>query len=221
VYALPISLETAVLPGGYAHDGQLTTQFHDRHFTIDTAELPLKGPHNALNMLAATLAAQSVNVPDEAIAEGLRTFKNAAHRMEPAGTINDIRFINDSKATNVDSVFYALSSMDAPTIWIAGGQDKGNDYSQLDEVVHKQVKALICLGKDNKKLVDYFGDKVATIRETQDVNEAVQLALEIGQPGDIAILSPACASFDLFKNYEDRGNQFKNAVISKQLTVTS
>ncbi len=212
VYALPISLETAVSPGGYAHDGQLTARFRDRTFTIDTADLPLKGPHNALNMLAAILAAQSVNVPDEAIGQGLRTFQNAAHRMEPAGTVKGIRFINDSKATNVDSVFYALSSMDAPTIWIAGGQDKGNDYSQLDAVVRQHVKALICLGVDNKKLVEYFGDKLAVIRETQDIREAVQLALDLGQPGDIAILSPACASFDLFKNYEDRGNQFKLAV---------
>jgi len=212
VYAIPISLETTVTPGGYAQDGQLVTQFRERHFSVGTADLPLKGPHNALNMLAATLAAQSMNVPDEAITEGLRSFENAAHRMEPAGTINGIRFINDSKATNVDSVFYALSSMDAPTIWIAGGQDKGNEYSQLDEVVGQHVKALICLGKDNKKLVDYFGDKLVTIRETQDVREAVQLALELGQPGDIAILSPACASFDLFKNYEDRGNQFKACV---------
>ena len=212
VYALPISLEEAVSPGGYANDGTLTTSFQERTFSIDTAELPLKGPHNALNMLAATLAAQSVNVPDEAIIEGLRTFQNAAHRMEPAGTLNGVRFINDSKATNVDSVFYALSSMDAPTIWIAGGQDKGNDYSQLDAVVHEHVKALICLGKDNKKLVDYFGDKLALIRETQDVREAVKMALDLGQPGDVALLSPACASFDLFKNYEDRGNQFKQAV---------
>ncbi|MBO0950472.1 UDP-N-acetylmuramoyl-L-alanine--D-glutamate ligase [Fibrella forsythiae] len=212
VYTVPISLETATSPGGYAHNGQLTTRYRDRSFTIDTASLPLQGPHNALNMLAAILAAQSVNVPDEAISEGLRTFRNAAHRMEPAGVINGIKFINDSKATNVDSVFYALSSMHAPTIWIAGGQDKGNDYSQLDEVVGQRVKALICLGKDNKKLVDYFNDKVDTIRETQDVTEAIQLALELGQPGDMAILSPACASFDLFKNYEDRGNQFKAAV---------
>lgn len=212
VYTLPISLETAVSPGGYVHDGQLSTRFRDRTFSINTAELPLKGPHNALNMLAAVLAAQSVNVPDEAITDGLGMFQNAAHRMEPAGIINGIRFINDSKATNVDSVFYALSSMDAPTIWIAGGQDKGNDYSQLDDVVGEHVKALVCLGKDNKKLVDYFGDKLSIIRETQDVAEAVQLALELGQPGDVALLSPACASFDLFKNYEDRGNQFKAAV---------
>ncbi|NID11519.1 UDP-N-acetylmuramoyl-L-alanine--D-glutamate ligase [Fibrivirga algicola] len=216
VYTIPISLKTSVTPGGYVQEGRLVAQFRERHFSAETVDLPLKGPHNALNMLAAILAAQSMNVPDNAILEGLRSFKNAAHRMEPAGTINGIRFINDSKATNVDSVFYALSSMDAPTIWIAGGQDKGNEYSQLDEVVGQHVKALICLGKDNKKLVDYFSDKLVTIRETQDVREAVQLALELGQPGDIAILSPACASFDLFKNYEDRGNQFK-ACVAEQI----
>ncbi|MEZ0485661.1 UDP-N-acetylmuramoyl-L-alanine--D-glutamate ligase [Fibrella aquatica] len=221
VYALPISLETISLPGGYAQNGQLTTRFRDRNFTIDTADLPLKGPHNALNMLAAILAAQSMNVPDKAIADGLHSFENASHRMEPVGTINGIQFINDSKATNVDSVFYALSSMNTPTIWIAGGQDKGNDYSQLDEVVGQHVKALICLGKDNQKLVGYFGDKLPEIRETQQVGEAIQLALALGQPGDTVLLSPACASFDLFKNYEDRGNQFKNAVISKQQPVSN
>lgn len=212
VYTLPISLKMAVSPGGYVATSKLITRFRNHTFSIDATDLPLKGPHNALNMLAATLAAQSMNVSEQAISEGLRTFQNAAHRMEPVGTIKDIRFINDSKATNVDSVFYALSSMDSPTIWIAGGQDKGNDYSQLDDVVQQHVKALICLGKDNKKLVDYFGDKVAVIRETQDVREAVQLALELGKPGDVALLSPACASFDLFNNYEDRGNQFKQAV---------
>ena len=216
VYALPISLETAVSPGGYVRNGQLTTQFRDRTFAIDTASLPLQGPHNSLNMLAAILAAQSMNVPEEAIAEGLRTFQNAPHRMEAVGSVNvrhgQIRFINDSKATNVDSVFYALSSMNAPIIWIAGGQDKGNDYSQLDEVVRQRVKALICLGKDNQKLIDHFGDKLTTIRQTQDVHEAVQIALELGHAGDVVLFSPACASFDLFKNYEDRGNQFKEAV---------
>ncbi|WP_375443603.1 UDP-N-acetylmuramoyl-L-alanine--D-glutamate ligase [uncultured Fibrella sp.] len=214
VYALPISLVTAVSPGGYLHDGLLSTRFRDRSLSIHSAALPLKGPHNALNMLAAILAAQSMNVPDQAIINGLGTFQNAAHRMEPAGVINKIRFINDSKATNVDSVFYALSSMNSPTIWIAGGQDKGNDYSQLDGVIAQHVKALICLGKDNRKLIDYFGNKIATVRETQDVAEAVQIAIELGQPGDVALLSPACASFDLFKNYEDRGNQFKAVVES-------
>ena len=216
VYALPISLTDQPLPGGYVANGQLMACFRERTCQIALAGLPLKGPHNSLNMLAAIMAAMSVNVPDEAIREGLCTFQNAAHRMEPAGTINvrdgQVFFINDSKATNVDSVFYALSSMDAPTIWIAGGQDKGNEYSALDAVVQQHVKALVCLGKDNQKLVDHFSSILATVRQTQDVREAVQLALSLAQPGDVVLFSPACASFDLFRNYEDRGEQFKHAI---------
>ncbi|SFD10949.1 UDP-N-acetylmuramoyl-L-alanine--D-glutamate ligase [Spirosoma endophyticum] len=209
---LPISLQTRVAPGGYLADGQLISQFKEHTFAIAQAETPLRGPHNAINMLAAILAAQSVSITNEAIETGLKTFQNAAHRLEPAGTINGITFINDSKATNVDSVFYALASMDAPTIWIAGGQDKGNDYSQLDDLVRQKVKALICLGVDNHKLIDYFGDKVSAIYETQQITDAIAKGLEWGQTGDVVLLSPACASFDLFKNYEDRGNQFKAAV---------
>ncbi|MBN8824716.1 MULTISPECIES: UDP-N-acetylmuramoyl-L-alanine--D-glutamate ligase [unclassified Spirosoma] len=212
VNRLPVSLLTAVSPGGYLENGQLITANKNRSFAIAQADTPLRGPHNAINMLSAMLAAQSVGVSNEALAQGLKTFQNAAHRLEPAGTIHGIQFINDSKATNVDSVFYALSSMDAPTVWIAGGLDKGNDYSQLDELVKQHVKALICLGIDNHKLVDYFGSKIPTIYETQSVADAVAKGLELAQPGEIVLLSPACASFDLFKNYEDRGNQFKAAV---------
>ncbi|GAB3030702.1 UDP-N-acetylmuramoyl-L-alanine--D-glutamate ligase [Spirosoma pulveris] len=212
VQKLPISLQSTPSPGGYLVNGQLTARAQTNSFFIQQNETPLRGPHNALNMLAAILAAQSVGVTSEAIETGLKTFQNAAHRLEPAGTINGIQFINDSKATNVDSVFYALSSMDAPTIWIAGGQDKGNDYGQLDELVSQKVKALICLGVDNHKLVDHFGSKIPLIYETQDVTDAIRKGLELGQPGDVVLLSPACASFDLFKNYEDRGNQFKAAV---------
>ena len=209
---LPISLQTVVSPGGYLIDGQLVTKNKAYSFSLPQIDTPLRGPHNALNMLAAVLAAQSVGVANDAIETGLKTFQNAAHRLEPAGTINEIQFINDSKATNVDSVFYALSSMDAPIIWIAGGLDKGNDYTQLDEVVRQKVKALICLGVDNHKLIDYFGKTISSIYETQDVNDAIAKGLEWGKPGDVVLLSPACASFDLFKNYEDRGNQFKAAV---------
>lgn len=212
VNRLPISLKATPSPGGYLSDGELITQNKHHSFSISQSDTPLRGPHNALNMLAAILAAQSVGVTNDIIEAGLKSFQNAAHRLEPAGTINGVQFINDSKATNVDSVFYALSSMDAPTIWIAGGQDKGNDYSQLDELVRKKVKALICLGVDNHKLVDYFGDTVSSIYETQDIADAVAKGLEWGNPGDVVLLSPACASFDLFKNYEDRGNQFKTAV---------
>lgn len=212
VNRLPISLETAVSPGGYFADGQLRATNGGQAFEMSQTETTLRGPHNAINTLAAVLAAQSVGVPNEAIAQGLKTFENAPHRLEPAGTINGVQFINDSKATNVDSVFYALSSMNAPVIWIAGGLDKGNDYAQLDEQVRQKVKALICLGIDNHKLVDYFSNRVSTLYETQDIREAVANGLALGQPGDVVLLSPACASFDLFKNYEDRGNQFKEAV---------
>ncbi|RIV27301.1 UDP-N-acetylmuramoyl-L-alanine--D-glutamate ligase [Fibrisoma montanum] len=216
VRQLPVSLETRPVPGGYLSNGLLTAQCGDRSFTIVQDETPLRGPHNAINMLAAVLAALSVGVSDAAIAEGLRTFQNAPHRLEPAGTINGVQFINDSKATNVDSVFYALSSMTSPTIWIAGGQDKGNDYSQIEELVRRKVKALVCLGADNHKLVAFFEGKVPVIYETQRVQDAVAKGLTLGQPGDVVLLSPACASFDLFKNYEDRGNQFKAAVQALQ-----
>ncbi|MFD2932759.1 UDP-N-acetylmuramoyl-L-alanine--D-glutamate ligase [Spirosoma flavum] len=212
VNMLPISLQVALSPGGYVTNGQLITTNNEHSFSILQSDTPLRGSHNAINMLAAILVAQSVGVENDAIEAGLKTFQNAAHRLEPAGTVDGIQFINDSKATNVDSVFYALSSMDAPTIWIAGGLDKGNDYSQLDEVVRRKVKALICLGVDNHKLVDYFGGTISSIYETQDIADAIAKGLEWGKPGDVVLLAPACASFDLFKNYEDRGNQFKAAV---------
>ncbi len=212
VNQLPVSLQAAVSPGGYLLDGQIITKTNHQSFAIAQADTPLRGPHNAINMLTAVLAAQSVGVSNEAIDTGLKTFRNAAHRLEPVGKVNGIQFINDSKATNVDSVFYALSSMDAPVIWIAGGLDKGNDYSQLDESVRQKVKALICLGVDNHKLVDYFGSTISSVYETQRVADAIAKSLEWAQPGDVVLLSPACASFDLFKNYEDRGNQFKEAI---------
>ena len=212
VNRLPVSLESMVAPGGSWQDGELVATYGSSVFRMAMTDTTLRGPHNAINTLAAVLAAQSVGIANEAIAEGLITFQNAAHRLEPTGTVNGVQFINDSKATNVDSVFYALSSMEAPTIWIAGGQDKGNDYSQLDEVVRQKVKALICLGADNHKLTDYFGSVISSIYQTQSVTDAVAKGLEWGQPGDVVLLSPACASFDLFKNYEDRGNQFKAAV---------
>ncbi|UHG90870.1 UDP-N-acetylmuramoyl-L-alanine--D-glutamate ligase [Spirosoma oryzicola] len=212
VNKLPISLQATPSPGGFFQNGQLTATLGDSSFQMAMTDTTLRGPHNAINTLAAVLAAKAVGIDNESITEGLKTFQNAAHRLEPAGTINDVQFINDSKATNVDSVFYALSSMEAPTIWIAGGQDKGNDYSQLDEVVSRKVKALICLGIDNQKLINYFGNKIPAIYETQQITDAVAKGLEWAQPGDAVLLSPACASFDLFKNYEDRGNQFKAAV---------
>jgi UDP-N-acetylmuramoylalanine--D-glutamate ligase len=209
---LPISLIDTPKPGAYLNDGLLVVNNGYQSFEIALTDLPLKGKHNAINMLAATLAAQSVGVKPEAVREGLQTFQNAAHRLEPAGEINGVQFINDSKATNVDSVYYALESMTTPVVWIAGGLDKGNEYDQLAPLVREKVKALICLGKDNRKLVDYFSDRVPALFETQDINEAVAKGLALANPGDTVLLSPACASFDLFRNYQDRGDQFKEAV---------
>jgi UDP-N-acetylmuramoylalanine--D-glutamate ligase len=211
---LPISFLKKEMNGGFFHDGVLHLTRHPRTFDISADELPIKGPHNAINAMAATLAAMAVGLTDEQIKTGLLTFQNAAHRLEPVEKINGIQFINDSKATNVDSVFYALNIYDTPIIWIAGGLDKGNDYTQIESLVRQKVKALICLGKDNSKLLSFFTPIVPIVIETQDVKEAVQHALSLGQPNDVALLSPACASFDLFKNYEDRGDQFKATVRS-------
>ena len=214
VNQLPISFLKKEKNGGFFHDGVLHLTRHPRTFDISADELPIKGPHNAINAMAATLAAMAVGLTDEQIKTGLTTFQNAAHRLESVEEINGIRFINDSKATNVDSVFYALNSYDTPIIWIAGGLDKGNDYTQIASLVRKKVKALICLGKDNSKLLSFFTPIVPIVIETQDMKEAIQYALSLGQPNDVALLSPACASFDLFKNYEDRGDQFKATVRS-------
>jgi len=183
---------------------------------IDLKSAPIQGPHNAINMSAAILAAQAVGISLEKIKELLPSFHNAPHRLEPCGLSNGVQFINDSKATNVDAVFYALNSFNQPIILILGGVDKGNEYEVLDKLVKKKVKGLICLGKDNEKLMTHFSDLCEAIFPTDDLQIAVQKALEWGHEGDVVLLSPACASFDLFKNYEDRGDQFKHIV--SQLT---
>lgn len=181
-------------------------------FAIAQSETTLKGPHNLINTMAAATAAYLAGVSVENIRSGLKTFVNAPHRLESVGVINGVEFVNDSKATNVDSVVYALGSYEKPLIWIAGGIDKGNDYNLIKDAVKKKVKALICLGKDNDKLKKSFGDVVPVIRETQSIKELVGMALDLATEGDVVLLSPACASFDLFKNYEDRGDQFRSAV---------
>jgi UDP-N-acetylmuramoylalanine--D-glutamate ligase len=209
----PVSLVNAVRPGGYVEDGKLVVNTGAASFSIGMAGLPLRGSHNTINMLAAALAASWAGAPTAAIEAGMRSFQNAPHRLETVTTVNGVTYVNDSKGTNVDSVFYALSSMTAPTVWIAGGQDKGNDYAPLDGIVRKQVKALVCLGKDNSLLINHFKGLIPTLIETQDVTEAVRLAQELAAPGEVVLLSPACASFDLFRNYIDRGEQFKAAVM--------
>lgn len=202
------------------YDGErMSFNLNGASFKIAQSETTLKGPHNLINTMAAVSAASLAGVSLESIQTGLITFKNAPHRLEPVGIIRGVEFINDSKATNVDSVVYALGSYDKPLVWIAGGVDKGNDYNLIKEDVKKKVKTLICLGKDNEKLKKAFGDVVPQIRETQSVTDLVRIALDAAQKGDIVLLSPACASFDLFKNYEDRGNQFRDAVrdLKKQM----
>ncbi|HEV8512526.1 MAG TPA: cyanophycin synthetase, partial [Cyclobacteriaceae bacterium] len=163
--------------------------------------------------MSAVTAVYLAGVSVDSIKAGLRTFKNAPHRLESIVTINGVEFVNDSKATNVDSVVYGLGSYEGPLVWIAGGIDKGNDYKLIEDQVRKKVRVLICLGKDNSKLHKAFDNVVKEIHETQSVKELAALALKVAQRGDVVLLSPACASFDLFKNYEDRGNQFREAVL--------
>lgn len=180
--------------------------------TGEVFELSIKGRHNLFNAACVVEACRMLNLPEHAIATGLKSFVNLPHRLESCGEINGIEFINDSKATNVDSVYYALDAMTKPVIWIAGGTDKGNDYSVLFPLVKNRVKALICLGMDNEKLKSSFKSHIPIIYETTKVSEAVETGLKLGESGDVVLLSPACASFDLFKNYMDRGDQFKACV---------
>ncbi len=180
---------------------------------ISQSDTVLLGKHNAINMMAAVNAALIVGASEEAIREGLKTFKNAPHRMEYIETINDVRFINDSKATNVDAVSYALDSFSDPLVWIAGGVDKGNQYDLIMEKVNAKVKALVCLGTDNTKLREAFHNQILNLLETDNMKDAVRSALDYAEAHDVVLLSPACASFDLFKNYQDRGEQFRQAVL--------
>lgn len=211
-YRVEISLDPEAITTARFDGKKMVFQFGKKSFKIAQSDTTLKGAHNLVNTMAAVSAAYLARVPDAAIREGLKTFKNAPHRLESVGTINGVEFVNDSKATNVDSVIYALGSYTQPLIWIAGGQDKGNDYNQIKEEVKKKVKTLICLGKDNEKLKRFFTPVVPKVMETQEVKSLVRMALEEAKPGDVVLLSPACASFDLFKNYMDRGNQFREAV---------
>ncbi len=199
--------------------GQMSFSIGKESFKISQSDTTLKGPHNLINTMSAVSAAKLAGVSVDSIREGLKTFRNAPHRLESVATINSVEFVNDSKATNVDSVMYGLGSYKGPLVWIAGGIDKGNDYKLIEGQVREKVRVLICLGKDNDKLKKAFSGLVKEIYETQSVKELAQLALKVSRAGDVVLLSPACASFDLFKNYEDRGNQFREAVLElKQVT---
>ncbi|MFN0048694.1 MAG: UDP-N-acetylmuramoyl-L-alanine--D-glutamate ligase, partial [Cytophagales bacterium] len=208
---LPFSLFPDEFDGACGDEESITIQLVGKETEIDISKSTIKGEHNVYNTMAASLAAMSLGVTKEVIEEALQDFVPAPHRMQKAGIINGIEFVNDSKATTVNAAKYALKTYQS-VIWIAGGVDKGNDYSELFEVVKGRVKALICLGKDNEKLKTSFKGKVPVIMETQSIEECIKLCLELGNEGDVALLSPCCASFDLFKNYEDRGNQFMNEV---------
>lgn len=209
----PFAFGHEVSPGAYAKDGQLFSTIDKLNlFTMYTNELSLKGRHNAYNSMAAAVIGQVLNIRKETIRESLMDFQNVEHRLEKVATIGGVEFINDSKATNVNSTWYALESMEKDTIWIAGGVDKGNDYALLKEMVKEKVRIIVCMGLDNRKIHEAFGADVDMIVNTSSAKEAVHVAHKLAKPGEVVLLSPACASFDLFKNYEDRGRQFKNAV---------
>ncbi len=219
---IPKQIPVSLLPSSKApvhFDGEKMNFNLKESFKIAQSETTLKGPHNLINTMSAVSAVFIAGAPLNTIKSGLKTFKNAPHRLESVATINGVEFVNDSKATNVDSVVYGLGSYDKSLIWIAGGVDKGNDYNLIKDEVKKKVKVLICLGKDNAKLRKAFDDVVKEIYETQSVTDLVHQALKVAEAGDVVLLSPACASFDLFKNYEDRGDQFRKAVLDLKKEV--
>lgn len=209
----PFSLKEEMKTGGFANEQQITININEQ-FTMSIHDLALKGKHNTQNSLASGIASRILEIRKEVVRESLEDFVNVEHRLEFVAKVHGIEFINDSKATNVNSTWFALESMDKPTVWIVGGVDKGNDYSELLDLVKDKVKAVICLGIDNKKLIDTFTGVVETIVEARSAMEAVAYGYRLAKDGETVLLSPACASFDLFENYEDRGNQFKEAVRS-------
>jgi len=209
---LPFSMKQELKKGGYIKNEQMMLKIQEERVTMSIYDFALKGKHNAYNTMAASIAATTLGIRKEKIREAVSNFHNLEHRMEFVATVKGVDFINDSKATNVNSTWYALESMQKPTILILGGVDKGNDYSLIAELVKEKVKAIVCLGVDNKKIVDYFKEFVPIILEADNANNAVLESFQLAAKGDVVLLSPACASFDLFKNYEDRGVQFKIAV---------
>ena len=208
---LPFSLKEKVKEGAYATENKIFVKLQ-KEFSMNVAELSLVGNHNIANSLAASIAGKLLNISDQSIRNSLMTFQAVEHRLEQVAEISGVKYINDSKATNVNAAYYALESMKNPTIWIVGGVDKGNDYSEIEELVRKKVKAIVCMGIDNQKIIDYFKDKKELIYNTSSMQEAVKVSELIAENGDSVLLSPCCASFDLFQNYEDRGNQFKAEV---------
>jgi UDP-N-acetylmuramoylalanine--D-glutamate ligase len=208
----PFSIKKKDGMSAWLDNDQLCIQTNNTPFSMSINELALQGKHNLYNSMAAGIAGRLFEIRKDVVRESFSDFENIEHRLEFVNSVHGIDFINDSKATNVNSTWYALESMQQPTIWIAGGVDKGNDYSELMELVQTRVKAIVCMGVDNKKIIEAFREVVPVIVETGSAEEAVQTAYRLGKKGDAVLLSPACASFDLFENYEDRGRKFKAAV---------
>ncbi len=209
---LPFSMKQEVKKGGYIKNDQMMLKIQEERVTMSIYDFALKGKHNAYNTMAASIAATTLGIRKEKIREAVSNFHSLEHRMEFVATVRGVDFINDSKATNVNSTWYALESMQKKTVLILGGVDKGNDYELIAELVKEKVKAIVCMGTDNKKIIDFFKDLVPTIIETDSAKKAVNASFKLAEKGELVLMSPACASFDLFKNYEDRGRQFKESV---------
>ena len=211
---IPFSIQKEVNNGAFLKEDTIVIKLNKEEFSMSISNLKLQGKHNVKNTMAGALATQLLNVRSQSIKDSLANFEGAEHRLENVQKVNGVQFINDSKATNVNATFYALECMEQSTVWIVGGVDKGNDYEDLLPLVREKVKAIVCLGEDNEKLKAIFYNVVDMMIETAGAEEAVKVAYKLSQPGDTVLLSPACASFDLFENYEDRGRQFKSAVRS-------
>ncbi len=209
---IPFSLTQSFERGAYLKQNTMEININEEEFIMETGQVSLEGKHNLKNAMAAASVARLMGIRKSTIRESLSNFQGVEHRLEKVLKIQNVQYINDSKATNVNATFFALESMTAPTVWIVGGVDKGNDYHELMPLVREKVKAIICLGVDNAKIIDAFGNVVDMMVEVGSMPDAVRTAQRLAEKGDIVLLSPACASFDLFENYEDRGNQFKQAV---------
>ncbi|MCQ2173218.1 MAG: UDP-N-acetylmuramoyl-L-alanine--D-glutamate ligase [Bacteroidales bacterium] len=209
---LPFTQEKEVSQGAFIRDGKIVLRYGEDETDIYLNQLALGGRHNIYNSMAAALAAKASGIDDEVIRKSLRTFSPIEHRLEPVLSVRNVLYINDSKATNIDSAWYALECQTSPVIWIVGGKDKGNDYSILDELVRKKVKAIVCMGVDNSKIHAAYEKFGLPMVDTGSAEEAVRESAKLASPGDVVLLSPCCASFDLFDNYEDRGRKFKDAV---------
>lgn len=209
---IPFSLTKTFEKGAFIKDNKMEVNINQEEFIMETEYIALEGKHNMKNAMAATSVAKLMQIRNATIRESLSNFQGVEHRLEKVLKIQNVQYINDSKATNVNATFFALDSMNVPTVWIVGGVDKGNDYHELMSLVREKVKAIICLGIDNKKIIEAFGNVVDIMVEVTNMNDAVRMAQRLTEKGDAVLLSPACASFDLFENYEDRGRQFKQAV---------